>query len=65
MTNIAQQSGLIRQVQSGAMPLSTMTGVVLAVLLGAFLILGTGLAGSEVLHNAAHDARHGIAFPCH
>ncbi len=37
----------------------------LAVLLGAFLLFGTGFAHSRVLHDAAHDARHGFTFPCH
>jgi len=36
-----------------------------ALLLGAFLIYGVGFAGAEVIHNAAHDGRHSIAFPCH
>ena len=39
--------------------------VVIAALLGVFLLAGTGFAGSQVLHNAAHDARHAFAFPCH
>lgn len=38
---------------------------ILALLLGAFLVLGTGFAHSEIIHNAAHDARHAFAFPCH
>ena len=38
---------------------------VLAALLGAFLILGTGFAQISAVHNAAHDARHAFAFPCH
>ncbi|NND48714.1 MAG: CbtB-domain containing protein [Rhizobiales bacterium] len=33
--------------------------------LGAFLVFGTGFAGSHTLHNAAHDSRHSFAFPCH
>jgi cobalt transporter subunit CbtB len=36
-----------------------------AILLGVVLVAGTGFAGSNVLHNAAHDARHAFAFPCH
>lgn len=32
---------------------------------GLFLILGSGFAGSETVHNAAHDSRHSFAFPCH
>ena len=38
---------------------------VLAFALGAFLVFGTGFAGSQTLHNAAHDSRHSFAFPCH
>jgi cobalt transporter subunit CbtB len=39
--------------------------VMLAVLLGAFLLFGTGLSTISAAHNAAHDARHAFAFPCH
>ncbi len=38
---------------------------VLAILIGAFLVVGVGFAHSTTLHNAAHDARHAFAFPCH
>lgn len=37
----------------------------IAVLLGTFLLLGTGFAHSQLLHDAAHDTRHGFTFPCH
>ncbi len=36
-----------------------------ALMLGLFLIFGTGIAHSDIMHNAAHDARHAFAFPCH
>ncbi len=36
-----------------------------AVLLGLALLYGVGFAGPTALHNAAHDSRHGLAFPCH
>jgi cobalt transporter subunit CbtB len=36
-----------------------------ATLLGAFLVLGAGFAPISAVHNAAHDARHAFAFPCH
>jgi cobalt transporter subunit CbtB len=39
--------------------------VALAALLGVFLLYGVGIAGPTAIHNAAHDTRHGIAFPCH
>jgi cobalt transporter subunit CbtB len=36
-----------------------------AAALGLVLVVGAGFAGSDVLHNAAHDARHAAGFPCH
>lgn len=38
---------------------------VFAVLLGAFLLIGAGIAQPSLLHNGAHDTRHAFAFPCH
>jgi len=37
----------------------------LAILLGAVLVYGVGFASPMTIHNAAHDARHAFAFPCH
>ena len=37
----------------------------LAFLLGSFLIYGVGLSHDMRAHNAAHDTRHAIGFPCH
>ena len=34
-------------------------------LFGLGLVFLTGFAHSETVHNAAHDARHALAFPCH
>ena len=42
-----------------------LTAVVLGLLLGTFLILGVGFANSSTIHNAAHDTRHSVSFPCH
>jgi cobalt transporter subunit CbtB len=33
--------------------------------LGAVIVFGVGFAGPELIHNAAHDTRHSINFPCH
>lgn len=32
---------------------------------GAVFVYGIGFAGANVLHSAAHDARHANNFPCH
>lgn len=36
-----------------------------AALLGLVLVFTTGFAQPELLHNAAHDSRHAMNFPCH
>ena len=36
-----------------------------ALILGSALIFTVGFAHSSSVHNAAHDTRHAIAFPCH
>jgi cobalt transporter subunit CbtB len=49
----------------GAEVQTRMATVVVAALLGVFLLWGVGFAQPQVLHNAAHDARHAFSFPCH
>ena len=34
-------------------------------IIGVFLLIGVGFANPDFIHNAAHDARHANAFPCH
>jgi cobalt transporter subunit CbtB len=36
-----------------------------AALLGVALVFLTGFAHPQLLHNAAHDTRHSLSFPCH
>lgn len=33
--------------------------------MGLLLLFGAGFANSQALHDATHDARHGLGFPCH
>lgn len=49
---------------SAARPAALVPGLV-ALLLGAVFILGTGFIHVSAVHNAAHDARHAAGFPCH
>lgn len=42
--------------------------VAAAVFLGVFglsLVWLSGFANADALHNAAHDSRHSLVFPCH
>ena len=60
---------MAQKVTAKALPVSErMSGiapVALALLAGLFLLYGAGFAQSAALHDAAHDARHAFAFPCH
>jgi cobalt transporter subunit CbtB len=33
--------------------------------LGAAIVFAVGFASPELIHDAAHDTRHSINFPCH
>jgi cobalt transporter subunit CbtB len=36
-----------------------------AIALGLAIVFVVGFAGAETIHNAAHDTRHSLNFPCH
>ncbi|ARU56796.1 cobalt transporter subunit CbtB [Oleiphilus messinensis] len=44
---------------------SRTTQILAAGLLGLAIVFAVGLSPMDVVHNAAHDTRHAIAFPCH
>ncbi len=50
--------------QDAARP-SSLPVVALAIALGLGLLTVSGVAQATVLHDAAHDQRHAMAFPCH
>ena len=37
----------------------------MAALLGIFIVGGVGFSHLLAVHNAAHDYRHSMGFPCH
>ena len=40
------------------------TGIA-SLIIGLLLVFGVGLSHIALAHNAAHDTRHAIGFPCH
>ena len=54
-----------KSIRAAAANAERLTAGVLAMLLGLFLLLGAGFVQAEVIHNAAHDSRHALSFPCH
>ncbi len=41
------------------------TAGVICLFLGATMVFTMGLSQISAVHNAAHDTRHAIGFPCH
>jgi cobalt transporter subunit CbtB len=52
------------QVQAKA-PASPLIQNIAALLFGMIVLFGVGFAPMGAAHNAAHDVRHTMAFPCH
>jgi cobalt transporter subunit CbtB len=52
-------------VQTRAGVSERVTAALVALALGSVLIFTVGFAHSTSVHNAAHDTRHTLAFPCH
>jgi cobalt transporter subunit CbtB len=65
MSKVKEAASLLVQHHTGTVPWATVYAVSAAVIVGVLIIGAVGFAGSEVLHNAAHDVRHGLSFPCH
>jgi cobalt transporter subunit CbtB len=42
-----------------------MTAGAICLFLGASLVFLVGMSHISAAHNAAHDTRHSIGFPCH
>lgn len=61
----SQDSASLRPSAEIASALSLKLQIGGALLLGLLLIAGTGFSHIEAVHNAAHDTRHALAFPCH
>mgnify|MGYP003444003716 CR=1 FL=1 len=52
-------------INTAASAQSRLLQLALAGLLGIFIVGFSGFSHMEAAHNAAHDYRHSMAFPCH
>ena len=55
----------ITELESAYVNATNKVPAILAIVFGAFIVLGVGFSHSHAIHEAAHDARHAFAFPCH
>jgi cobalt transporter subunit CbtB len=44
---------------------TSLATILFVALIGATLLFTAGFANSAMMHDAAHDTRHSIGFPCH
>lgn len=58
-------SPAVTQPQTASLAAGRLAACGAAFALGLALIFLVGFAQPSVLHNAAHDSRHALAFPCH
>ena len=65
MSTLRETISQFTQTQAVAAPWSKLIGIGAAVFLGVLIVTVVGFAAPEIIHNAAHDLRHGLAFPCH
>lgn len=52
-------------VLSDTRPAARAAAAAVAGLIGLFILFGVGFAHTAAIHDAAHDSRHSVAFPCH
>ncbi len=55
----------VSELQTTQLAAGRLAACAAAFALGLALIFLVGFAQPTVLHNAAHDSRHALAFPCH
>ncbi|MBM6592909.1 CbtB domain-containing protein [Microvirga pudoricolor] len=53
------------QLSTSVTPSSRLVQLGLAAFLGLFVVGFAGFSHISAVHNAAHDVRHSLAFPCH
>ncbi|MCH8927079.1 MAG: CbtB-domain containing protein [Proteobacteria bacterium] len=49
----------------GARADTSLATILFVALIGATLLFAAGFANAAVMHDAAHDTRHSVGFPCH
>jgi cobalt transporter subunit CbtB len=50
---------------STSLTLSATLQIIATSLIALVVLYGVGFNEMDIAHNAAHDARHAAAFPCH
>ena len=62
---MADKTATAAAISAGARADAGLATLLFVAFAGAALIFAAGFANPAVLHDAAHDARHSVGFPCH
>ena len=65
MSNFPNEAAGAANVATTTLTLSRVIPIFAALLLGIVIVGGVGFSHIEAVHNAAHDYRHSMSFPCH
>ncbi len=64
-TNVATEKLLTGDREGSASSAAVRASCAIAFLIGALVVFIVGFSHMDVVHNAAHDTRHSLSFPCH
>ena len=62
---LVNTSSYSESVSAAGQKSESLKAAALALFLGVALVFTAGFAHSTTLHNAGHDTRHALSFPCH
>jgi cobalt transporter subunit CbtB len=65
MEHQTSNTATIEQVASVSKAISKPLQLTTVFFLGTVMLFGAGFVQTSAVHNAAHDVRHTLAFPCH
>jgi cobalt transporter subunit CbtB len=65
LTTQSQSTSQSAPIARGAERSDVLTAALLAFVFGIGLVYTTGFSYPATIHNAAHDTRHALSFPCH
>ncbi|ROS04900.1 cobalt transporter subunit CbtB [Sinobacterium caligoides] len=58
-------SHVVEQQSAASVKSSSLAQAFGAAIFGILVLFAVGFAPMDAAHNAAHDTRHSLAFPCH
>ena len=59
------QTNALSTISLSAIKSDALKAALVAFVIGLGLIYAVGFSPMESLHDAAHDSRHALSFPCH